>query len=394
MSDPKKPSTPSSEPDSEESSQESTESEKVSEPSPYENESESPSPETDDPGDSYEDSADQEDQVAESADPPEEVEQSPEAESPEDQVSEDQPSEELESTEEAEEAIDESALSSEAAAALPPVADSQGGKPPKKSRRQSILEEDGENELGGRMTFLEHLEEFRKRILRSVISVVVTFCVAWIFREQIYGFLAMPIYQVVEKLVVIKPTEPFTIYLKVSFTAAIFLAAPFLLSQVWMFIAPGLYRKEKVYALPFLFFSTLLFIFGGAFAYYVILPPALNFLLLEFGAEFQPMISAVEFFDFELLIIVGMGAVFQLPILVAFLSIFGLVTPGFLWRNFRYAFLIITIIAAVVSPTTDPFNLFLWSGPMVILYGISIGISWIFQLRRKRAKKKEQDTED
>ncbi|MFZ0427271.1 MAG: twin-arginine translocase subunit TatC [Acidobacteriota bacterium] len=234
------------------------------------------------------------------------------------------------------------------------------------------------------MTFLEHLDELRRRIMHSIIAVVVTFTVAWIFREAIFGFLEEPIKGVVEHLVVIKPTDPFTIYLKVSFTAAIFLAIPFILFQVWLFVAPGLYRKEKRYVMPFLLASTVLFLLGGMFAYYVILPPALNFLLVEFGKEFQPMITAMDYFDFELLIILGMGAIFQLPVLVAFLSIFGLVTPKFLWKNFRYAFLIITIIAAVVSPTTDPFNLFLWSGPMVILYVLSIGIAWIFKKRRER----------
>lgn len=250
-------------------------------------------------------------------------------------------------------------------------------------------EEEEEEELGGKMTFLEHLDELRRRILYSLLSVVVTFTVAWVFREEIFGFLSRPIHEVIERLVVIKPTEPFTIYLKVSFTAAVFLAIPFILLQVWLFVAPGLYRREKRFALPFLIGSTILFVLGGLFAYYVVLPPALRFLLLEFGREFQPMISAVDFFDFELLIILGMGVIFQLPILVAFLSLFGLVTPGFLWRNFRYAFLIITIIAAVVSPTTDPFNLFLWSGPMVILYTLSIGISWIFKRRRDARERAE-----
>lgn len=246
-----------------------------------------------------------------------------------------------------------------------------------------------ERQLGGRMTFLEHLDELRKRIFRSVIAMMVTFVVAWVFREEIFAFMAVPILDVVEKLVVTKPTEPFTIYLKVSFMAAIFLAAPFILYQVWMFIAPGLYRKEKVYALPFLFASTVLFLLGGAFAYYIVVPPALNFLLLEFGKNFQHMITAIEFYDFLFLVIVGMGAIFQLPVLVAFLSIFGLITPRFLWKNFRYAFLIITIIAAVVSPTTDPFNLFLWSGPMVILYTISIAVSWVFKRRRDKDGKSE-----
>jgi len=243
----------------------------------------------------------------------------------------------------------------------------------------------GDRELGGRMTFLEHLDELRRRIMYSVIAILVTFVLGWIFREQIFAFLSAPIKGVVDKLVVIKPTEPFTIYLKVSFTAAVFMAAPIILSQVWMFIAPGLYRKEKRFALPFLVSTTILFLLGGSFAYYVVLPPALNFLLVEFGKDFQPMISAVDFFDFALLIIIGMGVIFQLPVLVAFLSMFGFVTPRFLWKNFRYAFLIITIIAAVVSPTTDPFNLFLWSGPMVFLYTISIGVSWIFKRRRDRS---------
>jgi sec-independent protein translocase protein TatC len=243
-----------------------------------------------------------------------------------------------------------------------------------------------EKELGGRMTFLEHLDELRKRILHSLIAIVATFVIGWIFREEVFGFLSMPIEAVVEKLVVIKPTEAFTIYLKVSFVAAVFLAAPFVLLQVWLFIAPGLYRREKSYALPFLLASTTLFVLGGLFAYYVVLPPALSFLLLEFGSKFEHMISAVEFFDFEMLIIIGMGVIFQMPVLVAFLSIFGLITPRFLWRNFRYAILIITIIAAVVSPTTDPFNLFLWSGPMVILYSLSIGISWVFKRRRESAE--------
>lgn len=266
-------------------------------------------------------------------------------------------------------------------AELPAAAGSRGGSspPPPDDADDEPVEE---KELGGRMTFLEHLDELRKRILYSVVSILITFVAGWTFREEIYGFLSAPIKTVVDRLVVITPTEPFTIYLKVSFAAAIFLAAPVILSQVWMFIAPGLYRREKKFAFPFLFSSTILFLLGGAFAYYVVLPPALNFLLKEFGREFQPMITAMEFFDFALLIIVGMGAIFQLPVLVAFLSIFGLVTPGFLWRNFRYAFLLITIIAALVSPTTDPFNLFLWSGPMVVLYTVSIGISWIFKRRR------------
>ncbi len=237
------------------------------------------------------------------------------------------------------------------------------------------------------MTFLEHLDELRKRILHSVVGIVLSFCICWTLREEIFYFLAVPIADVVggvDKLIFIKPTEPFSIWLKVSFVASIFLTSPFLLLQVWLFIAPGLYRKEKIYAIPFLISSTTLFVLGGAFAYYVILPIALDFLINEFGALFTPMVSALEYFNFEVLILVGMGAIFQLPVLVAFLSLFGLVTPGFLWRNFRYAFLLIVIVAAVVSPTADALNLFLWSGPMVALYLISIAVSWVFKRHRDR----------
>ncbi|MFQ5739136.1 MAG: twin-arginine translocase subunit TatC [Acidobacteriota bacterium] len=258
---------------------------------------------------------------------------------------------------------------------------------PKSTPFREVREPDENGELGGKMTFLQHLDELRRRILYSIIALAVTFGASFFFHEQIFEFLSAPIHSAVGELVVIKPTEPFTIYLKVSFVAAVFLAIPVILFQTWQFVAPGLYRKEKTYVVPFLFSSTLLFVLGGGFAYYVVLPPALDFLLNVFGSKFKPMITAVEYFNFEMVILLGMGAIFQLPVLVAFLSIFGLVTPGFLWRNFRYAFLLIVIVAAVVSPTTDPLNLLLWSGPMVILYFASIGVSWIFQRRRARQGK-------
>ncbi|MCY3778094.1 MAG: twin-arginine translocase subunit TatC [Candidatus Aminicenantes bacterium] len=242
-----------------------------------------------------------------------------------------------------------------------------------------------EEELGAKMTFLEHLDELRKRILWSAIAVAVAFIGCWVFREPIFEFLSIPIKNAgIEKLTYIKPTEPFTIYLKVCFVAAVFLAAPAILSQVWLFIAPGLYQREKRYVIPFLVSSTALVLLGGTFAYYIILPTALDFLINQFGSAFQPMVTALEYFNFEVIIILGMGAIFQLPVIVAFLSMFGLITPGFLWRNFRYAFLLMVMVAAVVSPTTDAINLFLWSGPMVLLYLVSIVISWVFKRRAEK----------
>ena len=268
----------------------------------------------------------------------------------------------------------------EAPPAPPPTLETSDGEPP---------DDEEAGTLGSTMTFLEHLDELRKRILHSAAAVAIAFCICWAFSEQIFRFLSVPIADVVggmDQLIFIRPTEPFSIWIKVSFVAAIFLAAPYLLLQVWFFIAPGLYRKEKSYAVPFLLSSTFLFLLGGAFAYYVILPTALEFLINQFGAPFRAMVSAIEYFNFEVVILVGMGLIFQLPVLVAFLSLFGLVTPGFLWKNFRYAFLLILIVAAVVSPTADALNLFLWSGPMVGLYLISIVISWIFKRRRERTE--------
>jgi sec-independent protein translocase protein TatC len=264
--------------------------------------------------------------------------------------------------------------------APPPTPETSGGEPP----------DEGEGGiLGSTMTFLEHLDELRKRILHSAASVAIAFCICWVFSEEIFRFLAVPIADVVggmDQLIFIRPTEPFSIWIKVSFVAAIFLSIPYILLQVWFFIAPGLYRKEKSYAIPFLLSSTFLFVLGGAFAYYIILPTALDFLINQYGAPFRAMVSAIEYFNFEVVILVGMGMVFQLPVLVAFLSLFGLVTPGFLWKNFRYAFLVILIVAAVVSPTADALNLFLWSGPMVVLYAVSIVISWIFKRRREETE--------
>ncbi len=263
---------------------------------------------------------------------------------------------------------------------------------------------DEPEEPGGKMTFLEHLDELRRRLIYGSIALGLTVAGSFFFREQIFDFLQEPIlrilaevttaqgrditdYAVGERLIITKPTEAFTIYLKVCLVSGFFLASPVIAWQIWAFISPGLYRREKLYAIPFLFFSTLLFLAGGAFAFYVILPAGLRFLLVEMGQQFTPLLTAADFFNLEVIILVGMGVVFQMPIIIAFLSLFGLVSPGFLWKNFRYAILIITVIAAVVSPTPDALNLFFWAGPMILLYIISIGISWIFQFRRRRRER-------
>jgi sec-independent protein translocase protein TatC len=237
----------------------------------------------------------------------------------------------------------------------------------------------------GKMSFLDHLDELRKRLVHIAIYLAIGFFASWAFAKPIYHFLAIPITQNLPegtKLVYTSPTDPFTLYMKVAMLAAVFLTLPFTLYEVWKFIAPGLYRKEKRYIIPFLFFSILLFLLGAAFCYLIILPSGYKF-LIELGSDFAPMIKINDYLDLTNTMLLGFGAIFEMPIISAFLSMFGLVTAGFLWRKFKYALIIIVVLAAVLSPTQDAFNLLLWSAPMVVLYVISIGVAAIFGWRRK-----------
>src|SRR6476646_763286 len=191
-----------------------------------------------------------------------------------------------------------------------------------------------------------------------------------------------------EKLVYLSPTEPVNLYLKIGLLAGLFVSSPFVLYQVWLFISPGLYRHEKRYLLPFMFSTVFLFLAGGWFGYRMVYPAALDF-LIGYGKQFQPMITIGEYTDLFLTIIIGLGVIFELPILVFFLSLMGIVTAGFMWKNLRYAILVIFIIAAIITPTTDILNMCIFAAPMVALYIISIGIAWLVHpaQRRKRAEK-------
>jgi sec-independent protein translocase protein TatC len=243
-------------------------------------------------------------------------------------------------------------------------------------------EEDAES---GKMTFLEHLDELRRRLVRIVAYLGVGFIACWVFSRRIYHFFTIPFLRWLnpgDKLVYTNPTDPFTLYMKVAFIAGIFLTAPFTLYEIWKFIAPGLYRKEKKYVVPFMASSVILFLLGGAFCYYVVLPQAYGF-LINIGSDFKPMVTVNEYLDLTLMMILGFGLVFEMPVIVAFLSIFGLVTARFLWDKFRYSVVIIVVLAAILSPTGDAFNLMVWSAPMILLYIISIGVAWIFGVRRK-----------
>jgi sec-independent protein translocase protein TatC len=172
--------------------------------------------------------------------------------------------------------------------------------------------------------------------------------------------------------------------------AGVFVASPFVLYQVWMFISPGLYRKEKKYVFPFMFSTILLFVSGGIFGYKVAFPAALDF-LIGYSLQFQPMITVTEYTDLFLTIILGLGVIFELPILVFFLSLMGVVTAGWMWRNLRYSILGIFTIAAIVTPTTDIVNMCLFAAPMVGLYVISIAIAWFVHPRQRKARQSKKD---
>jgi sec-independent protein translocase protein TatC len=242
------------------------------------------------------------------------------------------------------------------------------------------------------MSFLEHLEELRKRIIYSIIAVGLGFLVCWNFAEKIYGYMQAPIMKALaqnhieQRLVYLNPTEPFNMYLKIGLLAGLFLASPFVLYQLWAFIAPGLYRNEKRYVMPFMVLSVGLFLVGGIFGYAIVYPAALKF-LIEYGKQFQPMITIGEYTDLFLTIIIGLGVVFEMPILVFFLSLMGIVTAGWMWRNLRYSILVIFIIAAILTPTTDIMNMCVFAAPMIGLYLLSIGVAWmVHPARRKKAE--------
>src|SRR6202163_1778582 len=254
---------------------------------------------------------------------------------------------------------------------------------------------DVEKEPMPTMGFLDHLEELRKRLVYSIISVGVGFAVCWWKVERIYEVMQRPIMDALkanglaEKLVYLNPTEPFNLYLKIAALAGLFLTSPFVLYQVWMFISPGLYRNEKRYVVPFMVSTIALFSAGGYFGFKIVYPAALNF-LISFGKQFQPMITIKEYTELFLSIILGMGLIFEMPILVFFLALMGIVTAGWMWKNFRYSILIIFIVAAIVTPTTDILNMCIFAAPMIALYALSIGIAYLVHPTQRASRREKQ----
>jgi sec-independent protein translocase protein TatC len=240
-------------------------------------------------------------------------------------------------------------------------------------------------ELPG-MSLMEHLDELRKRIVHSALYLAAGFVVAWIFKDRLLHFLQGPLLKIGKSLVFTHPMDALNLYLQVALLAGAILASPFILFQVWLFIAPGLYQKEKRLVWPFMLATVGLFLAGASFGYFYVLPGAMKILIIDMGHNFTPMITIEDYSSFFLSIILGLGISFELPILIFFLAMFGIVSPRFLWKNIRYAILAVFIVAAVICPSPDPWTMCIYAIPMLALYLIGIGVAWYVHPSRKKAK--------
>jgi sec-independent protein translocase protein TatC len=236
------------------------------------------------------------------------------------------------------------------------------------------------------MSLMEHLEELRKRIVHSAIYLAVGFVIAYVFHVRLYGFIQAPLDQLGIKLNYTHPMDPLNLYLQVALIGGAILASPFILYQVWLFIAPGLYQKEKRFVIPFMMATVGLFLLGASFGYFFVLPGALKILIVQFGSKFNPIVTIEEYTGFFLSVILGLGISFEMPILIFFLALFGIVSPSFLWKNIRYAILAIFIVAAVITPSPDPWTMCIYAIPMLTLYLIGIGVAWWVHPSRRKAK--------
>jgi sec-independent protein translocase protein TatC len=254
--------------------------------------------------------------------------------------------------------------------------------------------DEDEGEDGGmlRMSFLEHLEEMRHRIIRALQGFGIAFLLCVVFANQLWDIVRAPAVDALKKigvnppvLVINEPMEGFSIiWVKVPLVMSLFVASPWVLYQVWAFISPGLYQREKKWAVPFVLSTAGLFIAGGAFAYFVAFRFGLAFLLgLGMGGGVIPLVTITNYFDLFVNVMLGVALVFELPVAIFFLTLLHIASPEFLLRHSRYAILAIVIIAAIVTPTPDVFNLMLFAVPMCLLFFVGIFASFLLVMHRE-----------
>ena len=245
----------------------------------------------------------------------------------------------------------------------------------------------GEGGLLGNISILEHLEEFRKRIVRALLAVAVGALVGFIFIDRLIGFLLQPTRNALPpgtQLIYTEPGEAFSLYVLVALLSGVVFAMPFVMYQLWRLIAPFVPRSGKRFAIPFVGFTTLGFVAGAAFTHYIAFPYMMAFFASFNTPDLRFLPRLEDVFDLYTKLVLGMALVFQMPTVVFFLARIGLITPGILWRSFRYAFLVIFVVAAVITPTGDMVTQTIFAAPMVGLYILSIGIAWLFGRTRPR----------
>jgi sec-independent protein translocase protein TatC len=263
---------------------------------------------------------------------------------------------------------------------------------PDPAQPDPIPPERQEEEAGARMSFFEHLVDLRKRLINSLLGIGLGMVLGLLVSQYFIDYIVRPMQMALrlnhldDKLYYTSPAGYISLVITLGLYLGIVLAMPWVLYQIWMFVAPGLYKHERRAVAGFLIPSTLLFLAGIAFGYFIVLPTMLNFLVgMTVSGPVKPLISINEYFDLILIVLIGLGIIFELPVLIFILSLFNIVTPKLLLKNFRYAMLIITVLAAVAAPTPDATTMLIFMAAMVLLYFIGVIVSY-FVVRRKRSR--------
>jgi sec-independent protein translocase protein TatC len=240
-------------------------------------------------------------------------------------------------------------------------------------------------ELPG-MTLMEHLDELRKRLISAVFYLIGGMVIAYVFHNAELNFLQKPLLDIGLKMTMTHPTDALNLVLKATFVFGAIYASPFILYQLWLFISPGMYAHERRYVVPFMGSTVALFLSGAWFGYRFVLPGAMVFLIEQMGKNFEHMITIEDYTSFFLAVILGLGVCFELPILMFFLALFGLVDHKFFLKQWRYAVLVIFLVSSIICPLQDPFSMCMFASPMLALYLIGVLVAFYVHPNRRNKK--------
>jgi sec-independent protein translocase protein TatC len=254
-----------------------------------------------------------------------------------------------------------------------------------------------ENPTEEKLPLTTHLEELRKRLIRVLIVLGLGFGICYTFKDWSFRIITKPLVEVLPQnssMIYTGLPEAFFIHMKIAFFASLFLTSPYTLYQIWKFIAPGLYAKERKYVIPFVITSTLLFVGGVLFGYFIALPPAFKFFVSFTTDALKPMLSFREYLGLTLKFLLAFGLSFEMPVFMFFLTKLGIVNATMLSRQRRYAVLIIFIAAAILTPSPDVLSQILMAIPLMLLYEISIGVSKFAGRKKVEARQEDSDSHE